>query len=130
MTTQDKGLVNVSSNHSVEETVAKIEAFLSEKQVKLFAMIDHSGEARQAGFEMRPTKVIIFGNPRGGTPLMLAAPSTAIDLPLKLLVWEDAEGKVWITYNRPQYLQERHQFPKELLPNLAVIEGIAANAAR
>jgi uncharacterized protein (DUF302 family) len=129
MTTHDNGLVNVESSHSVDETVAKIEAFLREKQVKLFAVIDHSGEAKQAGFEMRPTKVLIFGNPRGGTPLMLATPSTAIDLPLKLLVAEDAEGKVWITYNSPQYLEARHGFPSQLLPNISVIEGIAKHAA-
>ena len=130
MTTQDKGLVTVPSSHSVDDTVAKLETMLAEKQVKVFAVIDHSGEAKRAGLEMPPTKVLIFGNPKGGTPLMVAAPSTAIDLPLKLLVWEDGEGKVWITYNSPQYLQERHQFPKELMANIAVIEGIAANAAR
>ena len=130
MTTQDKGLVTVPSSHSVDDTVAKLETMLAEKQVKVFAVIDHSGEAKRAGLEMHPTKVLIFGNPKGGTPLMVAAPSTAIDLPLKLLVWEDGEGKVWITYNSPQYLQERHQFPKELTANIAVIEGIAANAAR
>jgi uncharacterized protein (DUF302 family) len=129
MTTQDNGLVNVQSSRSVDETVARIEAFLREKQVKLFAVIDHSGEAKLAGLEMRPTKVLIFGNPRGGTPLMLAAPSTAIDLPLKLLVAEDADGKVWITYNSPQYLEERHQFPPQLLANISVIEGIARYAA-
>ena len=130
MTTQDEGLVTVPSSHSVDDTVAKLETMLAEKQVKVFAVIDHSGEAKRAGLEMHPTKVLIFGNPKGGTPLMVAAPSTAIDLPLKLLVWEDGEGKVWITYNSPQYLQERHQFPKELMANIAVIEGIAANAAR
>jgi uncharacterized protein (DUF302 family) len=130
MTTQDKGLVTVPSNHSVDDTVAKLETMLAEKQVKVFAVIDHSGEAKRAGLEMHPTKVLIFGNPKGGTPLMVAAPSTAIDLPLKLLVWEDGEGKVWITYNSPQYLQERHQFPRELMANIAVIEALAANAAR
>jgi uncharacterized protein (DUF302 family) len=130
MTTQENGLTSIASDHSVDDTVAKIEAFLHEKNVKVFAIIDHSGEARQAGLEMHPTKVVIFGNPKGGTPLMLAAPSTAIDLPLKLLVAEDGEGKVWITYNTPQYLQQRHQFPKELIANIAVIENIAANAAR
>lgn len=130
MTPEEKGLVSVASSRSVDDTVAKIEGILRDRQVKLFAIIDHSGEARQAGLEMHPTKVVIFGNPRGGTPLMLAAPSTAIDLPLKLLVWEDGRGKVWITYNTPQYLQERHQFPKELIANIAVIEGLAANAAR
>lgn len=130
MTTQDQGLVSIASNHSVDDTVAKVQAFLHEKQVKLFAVIDHSGEAAKAGLEMHPTKVVIFGNPKGGTPLMLAAPSTAIDLPLKLLIAEDGQGKVWITYNSPQYLQERHGFPTELTANIAVIEGIAANAAR
>jgi uncharacterized protein (DUF302 family) len=130
MTTQENGLTSIASDHSVDDTVAKIEAFLHEKNVKVFAIIDHSGEATQAGLEMHPTKVVIFGNPKGGTPLMLAAPSTAIDLPLKLLVAEDGQGKVWITYNTPQYLQQRHQFPKELIANIAVIENIAANAAR
>lgn len=129
MTTQDQGLTSIASTRSVDDTVAKIESILKEKNVKIFAIIDHSGEARQAGLEMHPTKVVIFGNPRGGTPLMQAAPTTAIDLPLKLLVWEDSEGKVWITWNTPQYLQQRHQFPKELLANIAVIETIAGNAA-
>lgn len=129
MTTQDQGLTSIASTRSVDDTVAKIESILNEKNVKVFAIIDHSGEARQAGLEMHPTKVVIFGNPRGGTPLMQAAPTTAIDLPLKLLVWEDGEGKVWITWNTPQYLQQRHQFPKELLANIAVIETIAGNAA-
>ena len=130
MTTEQNGLVNVLSSHSVDDTVAKLEAMLREKQVKIFAVIDHSGEAKLAGLEMHPTKVLIFGNPKGGTPLMLAAPSTAIDLPLKLLIAEDGQGKVWITYNSPVYLQERHGFPPELMANIAVIEGIAANAAR
>jgi uncharacterized protein (DUF302 family) len=129
MTAESNGLISIASSHSVDETVAKIEAILHEKQVKLFAVIDHSGEAKSAGLEMHPTKVVIFGNPRGGTPLMVAAPSTAIDLPLKLLIWEGADGKVWITYNSAQYLQERHQFPKDLMANIAIIEGIAAKAA-
>ena len=125
----DQGLTSIASHHSVDDTVAKIEAILHEKNIKIFTIIDHSGEAKLAGLEMHPTKVVIFGNPKGGTPLMLAAPSVAIDLPLKLLVWEDGEGKVWITYNTPQYLQERHQFPKELIANIAVIEALAKNAA-
>lgn len=129
MTTQDKGLASIASKHSVDETVINIVNTLREKQVKLFAVIDHSGEAKQAGLEMHPTKVVIFGNPRGGTPLMVAAPSTAIDLPLKLLIAEDGEGKVWITWNTPQYLQQRHGFPPELAANIAAIEGIAAKAA-
>jgi uncharacterized protein (DUF302 family) len=130
MTTHDNGLVSVSSSHTVDETVVKLVNILREKQVKLFVVIDHSGEAQQVGLKMRPTKVVIFGNPKAGTPLMLAAPSTAIDLPLKLLIWEDGEGKVWITYNSPQYLQERHQFPNELVANIAVIEALAASAGR
>jgi uncharacterized protein (DUF302 family) len=130
MTTQDQGLTSIASTRSVDDTVTKIESILKEKSVKIFTIIDHSGEAKQAGLEMHPTKVVIFGNPKGGTPLMLAAPTTAIDLPLKLLVWEDGEGKVWITYNTPQYLQQRHQFPNELIANIAVEEAIANNAAR
>jgi uncharacterized protein (DUF302 family) len=130
MTVQTDGLASIPSSHPVDETVAKIEAMLREKGVKVFAVIDHGGEAKQAGLEMRPAKVVIFGNPRAGTPLMVAAPSTAIDLPLKLLVWEDADGKVWITWNTPQYLQERHGFPRELTANLAVIGSVAENAAR
>lgn len=130
MTISDHGMMSIAASHSVDQTVAKIEAFLHDKNVKLFALVDHSGEAKQAGLEMRPTKLLIFGSPRAGTPLMLASPSAAIDLPLKLLVWEDAGGKTWITYNTPKYLQERHGLPENLLPNIAVIEAIAANAAK
>ncbi len=130
MTTNDHGMTSVPSNHSVDETVAKVETFLREKNVKLFVLVDHSGEAKQAGLEMRPTKLLIFGNPKAGTPLMQASPSAAIDLPLKLLIWEDSDGKTWITYNTPQYLMERHALPPHLLANIAVIEAIAANVAK
>ena len=82
-------------------------------------MIDHSGEAEKVGLKMRPTKVLVFGSPKGGTPLMVAAPSLAIDLPMKALVAEDAEGEVWVTYNSPEYLQERHGVPADLVKNLA-----------
>ncbi len=125
----DNGLVNLQSHHSVEQTAQNIERILQAKGVKLFALIDHSGEAESAGMHMRPTKLLIFGNPKAGTPLMLAAPSVAIDLPLKLLVWEDAEARVWISYNHPAYLQTRHGFPPELLQNIAVVETLAAAAA-
>jgi len=125
----ENGIVTISSHRSVEETVAKFEEILQAKGVKLFALIDHSGEAEKAGLKMKPTKLLIFGNPKGGTPLMLAAPSSAIDLPLKALIWEDAAGKTWITYNSPAYLQERHGFPRELVPNIGVIETLAAKAA-
>jgi len=124
-----KGLIDIPSNHSVDEIVTKLEGILQAKGITLFALVDHSGEAAKAGMKMRPTKLLIFGNPRAGTPVMLAAPSSAIDLPLKILVWEDNQGKVWITYNSPSYLQERHNLRSELLPNIAVIETLAAKAA-
>ena len=123
------GIVNISSHHSVEQTVEKLEAVLHAKGVKLFAVVDHSGEAENAGMHMRPTKLLIFGNPKAGTPLMLASPSVAIDLPLKILIWEDTDGKVWISYNSPAYLQARHGLPQELVQNIAVVEALAAAAA-
>jgi uncharacterized protein (DUF302 family) len=124
-----KGLIDIPSNHSVDETVTKLEGILQAKGIIPLALVDHSAEAAKAGMKMRPTKLLIFGNPRAGTPVMLAAPSSAIDLPLKILVWEDYQGKVWITYNSPSYLQERHNLRSELLPNIAVIETLAAKAA-
>ncbi len=123
------GLVEVPSSHSVDETAEKLKEILQAKGIKLFAVVDHSGEAEKAGLKMRPTKLFIFGNPKAGTPVMLAAPSSAIDLPLKILIWEDALGKVWITYNSTAYLQERHSLPPELLPNIGVIETLAQMAA-
>jgi uncharacterized protein (DUF302 family) len=125
---RDSGIVNRQSNHTVDETVQKLEGILQAKGVKLFALVDHSDEAEKAGLKMRPTKLLIFGNPKGGTPLMIASPSVAIDLPLKLLVWEDGEGKVWISYNNPAYLQARHGFPRELVGNIAIVETLAAAA--
>ena len=110
---------------AVEQTVERLKGLLQSKGVKLFALIDHSDEAEAAGMKMPPTKLVIFGNPRAGTPLMLAAPSAAIDLPLKILVREDVQGKVWITYNGPLYLQRRHSLPTELLPTLAMVESLA-----
>ena len=116
---QGNGLVQVTSRYSVDETVRRLEAAFAEKGMRVFAVIDHSGEAEKVGLEMRPTKVVIFGSPNGGTPLMVAAPSLAIDLPLKALVAEDAEGKVSVTYNDPEYLRERHGVPEELIKNIA-----------
>ena len=125
-----KGLIDIPSSHSVDETVIKLEGILQAKGITLFALVDHSGEAAKAGMKMRPTKLLIFGNPRAGTPVMLAAPSSAIDLPLKILVWEDDQGKVWITYNSPTYLQTRHNLPADLLQHIAVIEPLAKTAAQ
>lgn len=123
-----KGIVNTVSNHSVDQTVEKLKGILAAKGVALFAVVDHSGEAEKVGMKMPPTKLLIFGSPKAGTPLMLATPSAAIDLPLKILVSEDAQGKVWISYNSPAYLEERHGFPPELLQNIAVVETLAAKA--
>ena len=126
---KESGLIDIPSNHSVEETVEKLKGILQAKGITLFALVDHSGEAGKAGMQMRPTKLLIFGNPKAGTPVMLAAPSSAIDLPLKILIWEDAQEKVWVTYNSPIYLQERHNLPPELLQNVGVIETLAKKAA-
>jgi len=123
------GIVNVASGHSVDQTVERFKSLLESKGVKLFALIDHSGEAEKAGLHMPPTKLLIFGNPKGGTPLMLAAPSIAIDLPLKALVWEDTAGKVWISYNDPSYLQCRHDLPPGLSGPLTAVQGLATQAA-
>src|SRR5271170_3867956 len=116
---QGNGLVQVSSRYSVDETVRRLQAAFAEKGLQVFALIDHSGEAEKVGLKMRPTKVLIFGSPKGGTPLMVASPSLAIDLPMKALVAEDASGKVSVTYNAPEYLKERHGVPEELIKNLA-----------
>jgi uncharacterized protein (DUF302 family) len=124
-----EGIVTKPSNHSVDETVAKLKTMLQAKSVKLFALVDHSGEAAKVGLKMPNTKLLIFGNPKGGTPLMLASPSSAIDLPLKILVAEDTQGKVWISYNGPEYLVGRHGLPPDLLQNIAVVEVLAAKAA-
>ena len=123
------GIVTIPSRHSVDETVARLEKILSEKSVKLFALIDHSGEAEKVGLHMRPTKLLIFGNPKSGTPLMLASPTAAIDLPLKVLVSEDSNGKVWTSFNAPAYLQSRHRLPEDLVQNIAVVETLAAKVS-
>ncbi len=124
-----RGIISRPSNHSVDDTVAKLKAILQSKGVILFAMVDHSGEAEKVGMKMPPTKLLIFGSPKAGTPLMLASPTIAIDLPLKVLVAEDAAGKVWLSYNSPEYLKERHNLPAELLPNIAVVDTLVIHAA-
>ena len=126
---RDRGIIDPPSSHSVDETVEKLKGILQAKGVTIFAIVDHSGEAEKVGLKMRPTKLVIFGSPKTGTPVMLAAPSVAIDLPLKILIWEDREGKVWVSYNSLTYLQERHGLPRELLQNIAVVETLAAAVA-
>jgi uncharacterized protein (DUF302 family) len=123
------GFLSQRSQHSVDETVARLKNILEAKSVTLFALVDHSGEAKKAGMDMRPTKLLIFGNPAAGTPLMLAAPTIAIDLPLKILVWEDADGAVWLSWNSQEYLQQRHNLPPDLVKNIAVAATLAAKAA-
>lgn len=127
---KDAGIVNVPSNHSVDETIQKLKEMLDAKGGTLFALVDHSGEAEKAGMKMRPTKLLIFGSPKGGTPVMLAAPTIAIDLPLKVLVWEDISGKVWVSYNSPAYLQQRHGVPDEWMQNISLVEALAQSATK
>lgn len=124
----ENGIVSVESIHSVDETIEKLKGILQAKGVTLFALVDHSGEAQKVGMAMPPTKLLIFGSPKAGTPLMQAAPSIAIDLPLKILVAQDKAGKVWISYNSPEYLAERHGLPEALLQNIAVVKTLAEKA--
>ncbi len=128
MQSRDNGIVDLPSNHPVDQTVERLRGILQQKGVTLFALIDHSGEAKKAGMEMRPTKLLIFGSPKAGTPVMLASPSVALDLPLKILVWEDGQGKVWLSYNSAAYLQARHGVPPELLQALSAAESLALKA--
>jgi uncharacterized protein (DUF302 family) len=122
------GLLQVASPHSVEETLKRLQSIVAERGLQVFALVDHSGEAEKVGMKMRPTKLLIFGSPKGGTPLMLAAPSVAIDLPLKVLVAEDDNGKVWVSYNSPEYLQQRHGVPADLVKNIAGVAALVAKA--
>jgi len=123
MPANENGLIHIASLRSVPEILKKLEAEIQSRGLKVFALIDHSGEAEKVGLKMRPTQLLIFGSPKGGTPVMVAAPTLAIDLPLKTLVWEDADGKVWVSYNNPEYLQQRHGIPADLVKNIA---GVAA----
>jgi uncharacterized protein (DUF302 family) len=122
------GLLQAASPYTVDETLNRLESVLAERGVQVFAVVDHSGEAEKVGMKMRPTKLVIFGNPKAGTPVMLAAPTLAIDLPLKALVWEDKNGKVWVSYNSPEYLQQRHGVPEDLIKNIAVAGALVAKA--
>jgi len=122
------GIVDKASKHSVDQTVDRLRDMLKAKGVGIFAVIDHSGEAEKVGMKMRPTKLLIFGSPKAGTPLMLADPHAALDLPLKILVWEDGEGKVWLSYNSAEFLKERYGLPQDLVQNIAVVETLAVKA--
>jgi uncharacterized protein (DUF302 family) len=120
----ENGIITELSRYPFEQTVTRLEEVLRTKGIKLFTLVDHSGEAEKAGLRMPPTKLLIFGSPKAGTPLMLATPSIAIDLPLKILISEDDSGKVWISYNSPDYLARRHQLPSQLIGNIAVVANL------
>lgn len=126
-----EGMVTLKSPHSVADTAIKLERILAEKGMTVFGRIDHAEGAQAAGLELRPTQVVIFGNPKVGTPLMHCAQSVAIDLPQKMLVWQDEDGQVWLGYNDPQYLKERHGIEGDKCDEvLARIEGALGNVAR
>lgn len=124
----DNGIVSKPSKYSVPETLLRLENVLKSKGLTVFARVDHSGEAERVGLKMRPTQLLIFGNPKTGTPLMIASPSVAIDLPLKALAWEDASGKVWLSYNDPAFLKQRHAIGDEYMKNIAGIVGLVDQA--
>jgi uncharacterized protein (DUF302 family) len=124
----DNGLVNVPSKFSVPETLDRLESLVKEHGLTVFARIDFSGDAEKAGLKMKPSQLLIFGNPKAGTPLMIASPSIAIDLPLKALAWEDANGKMWLSYNKPEYLKERHGLPDELVKNISGVKDLVQKA--
>lgn len=126
----DNGLIHLSSSYSVAETTKRLEASLLAHGITIFCRVDHSGEAEKVGLHLPPTQLLIFGSPKGGTPLMLASPTVAIDLPLKALIWQDSGGKVWLSYNSPEYLQQRHNIRPELIKNIAgpapLLQGAAS----
>lgn len=123
------GIDTIASPRSFAETVSHLENLLAAKGLTLFAKIDFTDDAKKSGLDMPPTQLLIFGNPKAGTPVMLAAPSSGLDLPLKILVSQDGGGKVWISYNTPEYLAERHAIPADLMQNIAGITPLARAAA-
>ena len=126
----DNGIVHLRSPYSVPETLQRLEALVTAKGLTIFARIDHSGEAAMVSMEMPPTELLLFGSPKSGTPMMIASPTLAIDLPLKALAWQDVDGAVWLSYNSPEYLQQRHKIPESLLQNIAGIRSICEQVVR
>jgi|SRR5450432_27155 uncharacterized protein (DUF302 family) len=125
-----QGIESIASKNSVDETTRSLTSSLQQKGIKLFAMIDHSGEAQAAGMELRPTRLLIFGNPKAGTPIMQVSQLSGIDLPLKILIWEDEQKQTWISWNTPEYLKQRHGFPEELKKNIAAAGALAEAASK
>jgi uncharacterized protein (DUF302 family) len=130
MADRDRGLVHHRASRTVDETLGHLLELLEARKITVFAVVDHSGEAFKAGLAMLPTRLVIFGNPRAGTPVMLAAPTSAIDLPLKILIWEDSAGAVWLTVNTAEYLAARHAIPPDLVATLAAADALAKAAAQ
>lgn len=124
----NNGLVNVRSKYSAAETLDRLEAAVQSLGLTVFARINFSGDAEKVGLKMHPAQLLLFGNPKAGTPLMIASPTIAIDLPLKALAWEDADGNVWVTYNEPEYLRERHGFPEPLIKNISGVGELVKKA--
>jgi uncharacterized protein (DUF302 family) len=122
------GIITHPSLYPVPETLDRLESLLKAKNIKVFARIDHSGEAEKIGLHMPPTQLLIFGSPKGGTPIMLASPLSAIDLPVKALAWQDAEGKVWLSYNDPQYIKARHSIPEDVLVPISNLNSLIQQA--
>jgi uncharacterized protein (DUF302 family) len=123
-----EGIISKPSKYSVPETLHRLETILTSKGIKVFAQVDHSGEAEKAGLKMPPTQLLIFGNPKGGTPVMLAAPTAAIDLPWKALAWQDAAGQVWLSYNDAAYIQKRYGLGDDVMKPLAGLGAVIEQA--
>src|SRR5205823_650849 len=119
-----EGILTRSSPFSVEETLQRLQEAIHSRNLILFAHIDHSGEARRIGLKMQEAHVLIFGNPKGGTPLMIASPLLALDLPLKVLVWQGADDRTWMSSTSAAYLKVRYDLPQELAGNLAVVDAV------
>jgi uncharacterized protein (DUF302 family) len=127
---QDRGFVQIASSYSVAETVERLETQLTEHNITIFARLDFAADAARVGLDMRPERMLIFGNPKAGTPLMQAVPASGLDLPLKVLVWQDAQGRTWLAYNRPEYIVARHGLPSGMTANLAGVIPLVEGAAR
>lgn len=123
-------MIHLGSSWPVAETLERLEELVKSKGLEVFCRVDHSGAAEKAGLTMKPSQLLIFGSPKAGTPLMVASPTLAIDLPLKALIWEDGEGKVWISYNSPEYLKTRHNVPDDLVKNIAGIGPLLENLVK
>jgi uncharacterized protein (DUF302 family) len=123
-----EGIISKPSKYSVPETLHRLETILTSKGIKVFAQVDHSGEAEKAGLKMPPTQLLIFGNPKGGTPVMLAAPTAAIDLPWKALAWQDGAGQVWLSYNDAAYIQKRYGLGDDVMKPLAGLGAVIEQA--